>query len=320
MAENDSEHLSEEEATRLWKRAAEMQAEAALRAEVRAEDGTDGGGEDADSGPREGYALTHVRGAAVEAGISPEFVDAALADLRAERALPEPRRGITHALARRFLGEPPHHVSASRVIEAPAARVLEAMEEVLPKEPYNLSLKDRQGDPAHGGVLRFDILGASFAGGENWVGQASWADMREVFVTLRPIAGPRPACEVTVRSPVAWAFRLNFGIGGTITAAGGAAGFGLGAAAAGTVAGVGAGMGLGPLAAALAVLVVIGGGMTGGTLAMMGYRALYDFAIRKGVRALETMLSALAAQAQGGWGIASPTPGGEVQALPEPDS
>ena len=87
--DRDPKFLSEEEAARFWQRAAQLQAEAAQKAEALA-----GGreGEEADVDPPEGYALTHVRSAALEAGISEKFMDAALADVHAERALPRKKR------------------------------------------------------------------------------------------------------------------------------------------------------------------------------------------------------------------------------------
>ncbi len=66
MAERDPEVLSEEEAARLWERAAQLQAEAAGR--IEAPEVTDA----AMASP--GYALAHVRSAALEAGIASEFV------------------------------------------------------------------------------------------------------------------------------------------------------------------------------------------------------------------------------------------------------
>ena len=153
--ESDPEFLTEEEAARLWQRAAQLQAEAARRAEKaeskEAESAT------ADVAPPEGYALTHVRSAALEVGIPDEFVDAALADLRAERALPQDKRGWR--LARWFLKDPPETQTARRVIEASAADVLSATEAVFPVEPYRLTLTDRQGDPLKGGFLIFDVRG-----------------------------------------------------------------------------------------------------------------------------------------------------------------
>ena len=93
--ESNPEFLNEEEAAQLWQRAAQLQAEAARRAEKAESDRaeTEASGETADVAPPEGYALTHVRSAALEVGIANEFVDAALADLRAGRALSQGKRG-----------------------------------------------------------------------------------------------------------------------------------------------------------------------------------------------------------------------------------
>ena len=54
----------------------------------------------------------------------------------------------------------------------------------------------------------FDILGASFtgAGATGFAGDASWADFREVYVSVRSLDGKPASCEMTVRAPVAWAF------------------------------------------------------------------------------------------------------------------
>ena len=90
--DSDPTFLSEEEAARLWQRAAQLQAEAARKAEelAQAADGAhESAPENKDVDAPGGYALTHVRSAALEVGIGSEFMDAALADLRAEGALPE---------------------------------------------------------------------------------------------------------------------------------------------------------------------------------------------------------------------------------------
>ena len=78
-----TDRLTEEEAAKLWQRAAHLQAEALQRA--------DGGNEDeapaSDEERAQGYALAHVREAAIEAGIAAEYLDAALADVRAEQVI-----------------------------------------------------------------------------------------------------------------------------------------------------------------------------------------------------------------------------------------
>jgi len=103
----DPNFLNEEEAARLWQRAAQLQADAARRAEKAESETAESDAaerETADGAPPEGYALTHVRSAALDVGIANEFVDAALADMRAESALPEKKR---RRLARWFLKNPP---------------------------------------------------------------------------------------------------------------------------------------------------------------------------------------------------------------------
>jgi len=296
------EHVSEEEAAELWKRAAQLQAEAARRAELTArrkaaDELTPVAGPD----PSEGYAVTHVRAAAVEAGIGEEFVDAALADLRVERAVgSEGRRG----LARRFLGDPDDAVVASRVINAPIPDVLEAMEAVLPAEPFGLTLKDRRGDPAKGDLLVFDIPGASMTGVSQpgFPGQASHADLREIYASLRPVGND--ACELTMRSPVAWAQGINAGFGVLITGAGAGVGLGGGSALAAVLGGMTAMAGMATLSAILATIAVVGGVVTGGAGAHWFFRKLYGVALGKGDRALESALGAVAMRAEGGWGFA----------------
>ena len=196
MTQRDPEFLNEEEAARLWQRAAQLQAESARRAEALAEEPQR---EQANVAPPAGYALSHVRSAASEVGIADEFVDAALADLRAERELPQGKRGRT--LAQWFLGDPPDTLTVRRVIEASAQDVLSAMEAIFPHEPYRLTLSDQRGDPLKGGVLVFDIQGS---GHRPWgwavqgVGaifpeglalEAKYGGIKQVFVSLRLQAG-----------------------------------------------------------------------------------------------------------------------------------
>ncbi len=296
------DYVSEEEAAELWKRAAQLQAEAARRAEITARrEANDELAPAAGREPSEGYAVTHVRAAAVEAGIGEEFVDAALADLRVERAVgPKGRR----SLARRFLGNPDDAVVASRVINAPIPDVLEAMEAVLPEDPFNLTLKDRRGDPTQGNLLVFDIPGASMTGvGQpGFTGQASHADLREIYASLRPVG--EGACELTMRSPVAWAFGMNAGIGALITGAGAGIGLGGGSALAAVLGGMTAMAGMATLSAVVAAIAVVGGVVAGGSGAHWFFRKLYAFAIDKGDRALEAALGAVAMRAEGGWGFA----------------
>ncbi len=293
--ETDPEFLNEEEAARLWQRAAQLQAEAARRAE-KAESETAESDvaerETSDGAPPEGYALTHVRSAALEVGIANEFVDAALADLHAERTLPKKKR---RRLARWFLGNPPETHTVRRVIEATAQEVLSTIEAVFPVGPYRLTLTDRRGDPLSGGVLVFDVQGLNAVFPEGFALEARYGGIRQVFLSIQPIDGAKSSCEVTLRSPVAWSYTQDLVQGGILTGLTGAMGAGLGLAG-------GVALLLGPIGAVLVPAMIVGGGVGGVGLGMTAYRALYRYAMRRGVRALDGLLGAVASRAEGGWG------------------
>jgi len=77
--------------------------------------------------------------------------------------------------------------------------------------------------------------------------------------------------------------------------------------AGGAAAGVfGLSMVLGPVGPVLGAVLMVGGVVVGGGLGVKGYRALYGYGIRRGRRALEGLLGAVAGRAQGGWGVTSP--------------
>ncbi len=277
MTERDPEILSEEEAARLWDRAAQLQAEAAGRVEGPEVHGA--------AMPPPGYALTHVRSAALEAGIANEFVEAALADLRAERTLPNVEKSNT--LARRFLNHPPNTLTVRRVIEATPQEVFSAMETVFPDEPFRLTLTDQQGDPLNRGLLVFDIQGHSTPfSTQGFAFAARDAGLRQVFVSLRPIEGSTSSCEMTVHSP-ATAHNIGLVLGLLATALTGGAGLGVGIA-------LGVAIGIGPVAA-------VGGALVGGGLGVKGFRALYAYSMRRARKALEGLIGAVAARAKGVW-------------------
>ena len=297
MSQDD--FLSQEEATRLWKRAAEIQAEAARQAEIDAASAAAGDLDaDSDTQASDGYALTHVRAAAVEAGIGQEYVDAALADLRTEQAL-----SSGSGIARRFLGNPDEALTATRIINAPIGEVLRAMEAVMPEDPFGLSLRDRRGDPETGGLLIFTIPGASIAGASQpgFTGQASYADLREVYASLRPVSDS--SCVLTLRGPIAWAYGINAGIGSLVTGGGAALGFGVGSGTAAVAAATLSAAGLAAAAPIVAAVVVTGGLVAGGLGGRYFLRRLYRYGLSRGEVALESIISAVAMKAEGGWGF-----------------
>ena len=276
MEERDPEILSQEEAARLWQRAAQLQAEAAGRVEPPDVNGV--------AVASSGYALAHVRSAATEAGIAIEFVDAALADLRVERA--RPRAEQSNSLARRFLNNPPDTVTTRRLIEATPQEVLSAMEAVFPDQPFRLTLTDQQGDPLHGGLLVFDIQVPSGLLFQGFAFETREAGLRQVFVSLRAVEGSTSGCEMTMHSPVT-SHNLGLGLGLIVSAiSAGVGGFALGT--------LGMVLGIGPMGGVAGVLV-------GAGIGVKGYRALYRYAIRRGQKALEGLIGAVAVRAKGVW-------------------
>lgn len=302
---HEEDFLTEAEALRLWQRAAQLQAEEARRAEARA--ASDAEGELAGSGDRgaDGYALTHVRSAALEAGIGEEFVEAALAEVKSDRAIQKASGPGRRLIARWILGNPDDSLTTRRIIQAAPATILASMEAVFPVEPYTLTLRERLGDPAAGGTLAFDIQGVGFstAATPGFRGDVSYADLRQVFVTLTPLPGDTPRTEVTLRAPVAWAFRINAAVSGAMTVMSGGISMMLA-----TAVGVGLGV-LGPVGTG--ILVAAGGGL-GGAAGLSGFRALYRYGHGRGRRALEALLANVAAKAEGGWGFASTEPPGSL--------
>jgi len=296
---DERDFLTEAEAHRLWERAAQLQAEEARRAEVRASSGAEPEPPEEASARPHGYALAHVRAAALEVGIGVEFVEAALAEVHADRAtrLASPGK---HRLSRWLLGNPSETVEARRVVHASPAEVLQAMERILPVEPYTLTLRERLGDAESRGTLVFDIQGVGFAsqGVPGFKGDASHADLRQVYFTLARLPGDAPRTAVTVRSPVAWAFRLNAGLyTGLSVLAGGITLLLTGAVGSGAAF-------LGPIGLGLLVAV---GGAAGCAGTLTGLRTVYRYGLGRGVRALEGLLAAVAAKAEGGWGIKADT-------------
>jgi hypothetical protein len=107
---------------------------------------------------------------------------------------------------------------------------------------------------------------------------------------------------------VAWAFGVNAGFCGLFAVLGGGLGLGLGSAGAAGVAALAAALGLsGGAVGVLAALMVTGGAVGGGLASTKLYRVLYRYAVAKGRTALEGLLAAVAAKAQGGWGILPPS-------------
>lgn len=301
----DRDHLTEEQAARLWQRAAALQTEAARKAESQWDRRqVTAGAQHTEDSNESGYAIEHVRAAAIEAGIGVEYLDAALGDLNAEGALAGgDRRGI---LTRWMMTSVPDAITTRRVIEATPREVLDAMEEIFSAEPYRLSLSEKKGNVLEGGVLVFDVSGVT-----TFSAHAASADIRQIYLSIRSLDdGSR--CEVTLRGPIAWALKRNTGLGAVIVAAAGGAGLGVAWAAGGSLAAaiMTAGIASIPVAGAVAAGVAVAGFVGGSAAGKVGFRALYEMTLRHGETMLDDLISALAVSAQGGWALGIDETGG----------
>ncbi len=300
---NATAMLSSEEAMAVWRRAAELQAEAAARLESRMRSATEtrqmvAAGASTDPGasasdgsavavPTDAYRLRDVEAAAAEVGISQRYVALALAEIKAspdavQRAQPMPE--WKERLATRILGTTQRSVSVSRVFRSPPRVVLQALGRALQAAPFSLALRDTLGGhPIDGGVLVFD-LPAMIDGSYKWTWTRYGVYVPEVRVTLATVPGDPRACEVSIHADLRRGLTANIagytaGIG-----AGGAGGAAIGGAIGSkALAMVGAAL-LGP---ALAGAVVLGVG----AMAVAG--PIYRWEIRKTVEELTGALTAV---------------------------
>lgn len=232
--------LSENEANLVWRRAAQLQAEAAARLESRTREQAALARTDArDNGaraPSGGFRVTAVQAAAEEAGISRQFVSLALAELRADDGAGQGmvvRAAEPSKLVRVTLGPTPRAISVSRIFDYSPRRVLAAMGAALQRSPAGLRLRETIGGHAlHGGVLVFDIMGmeGSTMDGTgisygsfiwSWTRYQLW--VKSLRAQLAPVGGDSSRCEVTLtieppegRTGALWE-SFGFGAGGGLT-------------------------------------------------------------------------------------------------------
>jgi hypothetical protein len=294
--------LSGDDAMAVWRRAAELQAEAASRLEARmrdqqtralpaAGDGLVAAGASANGAssavPTDAYRLRDVEAAAVEAGISQRYVALALDEMRARPAgaaatpsvSPWKERVIT-----RLLGTAQRSLAVSRVYRVPPRTALQTLGRALQAAPWSLALRDTLGGhPLDGGVLVFD-LPAMTDGNYRWTWTRYGVYVPEVRVSLAAIPGDSRACEITIAAdlrqgltPNLWGygFLSSVGVGG-----GAVGGFVLGAKA------------LALTGAALAAPVVAAGAVMG-AVALACSGPVYRWEVRKAADELAAALAAI---------------------------
>jgi hypothetical protein len=283
--ERGAAKLTTGEAEAVWRRAAELQAEAAARLELRARDGT--GSLLPATIPSGGYKVADVEAAAREAGIGGEFVALAIAERPAAAGTPLAVSDRDDRLYTRFLGVKERGLVVSRRIVAPARRVLEATGRVFTDRPYHLTLSDTVGGhPLSGGVLVFAIE-------KLWSGKVDgtmmlssfWSRMYQLEVWRLSVTLEQKgnAVELTVHADLREGMRKNLTVDGWITGVAASSG-----AAVGGAVGIAA-LGVGAVAALPALL---GGAMLAGT-ALASYRWMYRRALRLGTQELAGLLEAV---------------------------
>jgi len=288
----EDELLNEEEASHLWERAAQLQAKAASEEALGSDEGA---GESAPAGVGE-YSLVEARAVAQEVGIADKFIDAALASLRMERALPAPPQRRT--LARRFFNTLLDAIIVQRVIDAPLTQVLSVIDAAFPEAPYQLHLRERRGDPLSGGILVYDIQGLEAAPRQGLASEVYHAEVRHVYVLVREIGEAGRSCEITLASPIASSHPLGVIVGGVATSIGGGVGFGAGSAVGSGLSALAIVIGLGVVAPVVAAGAAVGGVVAGGVIGRSGLLKLCAVAQARARRAFEGLLSAVAARAE----------------------
>jgi predicted Ser/Thr protein kinase len=302
--------LGEAQAAALWRRAAQLQADALRHKELsggaveRLGSGRGQPTRDADADAA-GYRVSDVAAAAEEAGISRQYVALALAELP-QGTLPTDTTGagVSERQATLLLGTAERSLSVTHVVPAPPARALRALGAVLQQAPYELQLRETLGaHPLDGGVIVFALTGAvvgymNAAGGGAGAGSvnAYWMqtqqalEARQLQVTLRAVPGDPQRTEVSVTCDLRPGVRRNVRVSQWLAGAlGSGAGFFTGAALA-------KGAAIALSTAVLGPAAAVGLATVGVSLA--GYRWAYPGMVNKARREILGALEAVAAAVQ----------------------
>jgi len=280
--------MSESEAVAIWQRAAQLQAEAAHRMErapALQRANTQGVAPDHDSG----FRLRDVEAAAVEAGISKQYVALALAERKGQGSAAAPVV-IGDRMERQFstlLGTTDRAISVSRVIPASAKSTLSAIGAVFTTDPYRLSLHDTvNGHPLDGGILRFTAPRMTsmtpMTNQKKLIYRLEQIELFDLNITLHSRGTTQqPACEVIITGDLRKGLRRNLRVDWGFIGTGGA------------IAGVGGAMALSATMGSLALAALPATGLAaiaaGGT--MVWYRWLFRQALQKAKEELATLLA-----------------------------
>lgn len=285
MSDHDQRRLTEEQARKLWERAARLQAEAAASSPtLRSLSSAD----ETSTADEETMDMAAVRRAATEAGIDAAFLDAALLDLDDAGA------GRLDQWADAYLPDDGPVAKASREIPGTAPEVYASLQRVLPNQPFGFNVSRVQGDgPLHGGTLVFDIPAWGWANGSiqafgPMADLRGWADFREL--RLRITEGDEDAARTRVEftAPRAPARRINYlfgqGIGAVAGAIAGVIGMGVA---------FGISSAVGPPEALIGLMAGSATGLGSWYGVTRWWKRVYRYGQHKGELALEKVLDAV---------------------------
>jgi predicted Ser/Thr protein kinase len=287
-------YVSEAAAMAVWRRAAELQAEAAAQLEQRLRETRDTRALAAanplaapGAPPTDSYKLADVQAAAAEAGISARYVALALAEQRAPDMAPRagaPLAPWKERLATRVLGTSQRTLSVTRRLKASPKAVLQALGNAWTGTPWQLTLEDTLGGhPLDGGTLVFVLPDMNWSGAPyRWTWTRYGAYVSQLRVTLH--AAERGACDVTMSVDLRDGLSVNLGAIGVVAA-------GLALAGGLVAAGVAkSALLLGDLAIGGALL---GGGSLSALVSTVGLGALYRWELRAAEKELQAALAAI---------------------------
>lgn len=284
--------VSEDDAQKIWQRAAQLQAEAAHRLERNSRLTASAAKQD-ELREAGGYRMREVEQAAEEAGISRQYVALALAERQSITPARKTGLVVSERMDRQFttmLGTTDRSISVSRVIPASAKETLAAIGDVFTAEPYTFTVRDTlNGHPLDGGILRFSVPRLTGSGGFGLLGnrqllyRLEQIELFDLNVTLHARGrGDRAACEVVITGDLRSGLKRNliadwaFIGGGTLV--GGVGGAAAGAALLGSSAAV--------------ALPLVGTAILAGGATRMWYRWLFRQALDKAQEQLGELLAA----------------------------
>lgn len=213
MSKTPQDTIPEEAAREIWRRAVELQMEAARADQQRA---LNAGGESGAEGF--GLSLDAVRSAALEAGISEEFVSLAVAEHTGSVVEEKSLTGWKDRAATRTLGTDQRTIEVVETLDVTPAEFLEGLRQVAPRRPYLLTLKDTIGDdPLNGAVLVFGTPGMGEAASNSFSYVMATVDIKQIRLSMRAVDDGAKT-EVRITAPLGRSRRMNWIAGNAVGA------------------------------------------------------------------------------------------------------